>query len=1778
VASAVQVVYGCELIEALHEGPHSLIHRCRRVTDGAQLVLKQAPPAVSAGERNQALVRERDVLRRLESCAAVIGLRGFGVEGSRVALLLEDFGAESLASSGIAGTLSSQDWLGLARRLTALLVELHARSVVHGELSSANIVLDPSRRLIKLIDFASARMLDESALVPSAWVTHRSPAYVSPEQTGRLDRAVDPRSDLYSLGVVLFELLTGRLPFPYTAPRELVHAHLAREPPRASDFVVGLPQAWSVILERLLAKNPDERYPTASALEAELDALTPGVSVHSPSSPPSLSPRNRGSYGQEAELDRLNRALRAAHDRAQAVVLVGAAGSGKSTLAASFALGEARDGLFAAGRFAPAAPTVPHEALSQVVASLTAKLLAEGPTRLSAWKKELAVSLGGTHRVLCEFCPAFKHLLPDDSTWRVSAGETRTQLVQAIIALLEQAAVLRRTPLCIFVDDVHFATGDSLELLLDVVAGCRRLPLLFLFAQRPDEAVGQAHAWAAQLSRAGLPTERLELRPLAEASVAQIIREHFPSAVQVADSLARIVVARTRGNPFFVRAFLNSLHAEALFDDSVTNGDQLNRVGVTANVAEFLIDSLSRLPEETRRVLAVAACIGSSFEIELLEACVDGRAETALASAISVEVVLPVANESGAVGAASARRKYQFAHELLRQAVLSDVLVATKEANHLRIGRTLLDFYRYPELDNKVFEVARHLNAARRLVVGSRQRAEVAGLNLQASRAALKRAAASEALEFARSGVELLEESVWRERYELARDLYLAACESAFECADHDVLDRLAPELLEHVRSPVEAARVHWLQGRVHQKAGRSVQAIQTFCMALARLGVTLELDPSPEQIAEERERTRLLLAEHPLEALIQLPHATDETHVMAAELLSKLVFFAYSDVNKMLPLIICRLVRLAFEHGTTNESANGFTFYGLLLALDGDRQGAFHQAHVALQLARQFGDATQLSQTYLYASYLLLHWRMPSADLIEPLGDAYRYALASGNPQNTACSATTLCICRFWAGHELTRLASDMEDYRKVIARFRQERILNWHEIWMQAIENLRGSVRSPAELSGAFYDEATRYAEHVERGDKTSIFNLNVARTVVAFLFGDYETALVYSERNRRIPPLFSSSTWAVPLLFMDALSVIACSDTASEPERPKLLDQARKATAQLAAFSADNPREIEAKHCLLQAELARASGDADSARQHYERATELAAGSGSPFEEALSSERAGRFEFGAKAMPAARRYLRTAHRAYLRWGAAAKARGLEREYPEMFLGTSSSKSTSPWLEAGEPSDFDMYDMLTCLEASRVWSSELDLGRLLEKIVTLLLETAGAQTGCLLMKRGEHWVIEFAQSAQGGTISCLEGLAPSAVLLRGIGAPDDGVVNYVASTGEPVVLQDDPAANVLPTTLSTSWRGEGAVSCFAIRRRGETLAVVYLENRLTRGIFTKRVLRVLEMLSAQAAVTLENALLHAQIEDRVVARTRELGSKNSELEAELQRVTDTQRRMFSHEELSGLASIADGLAHEIKNPLNFIANFAEGAVETVEELVREVEAEIARFRPEKQQTLRDLASDLRLACTKVVEHSNRANGIVNRMGAQGKSGYHFECTDLNELVTEALGVTNPRQLGQNDSKLRFVTELSARPVHAWVVAQDMVRVIVNLITNAVYAVEQKNQARPDRYDPEVKISTRVVGETVELSVRDNGIGVPETDRASIFLRSFTTKPAGQGKGLGLWISRDIVVRGHGGLLSLDTKAGEYAEFVVTLPVAVPASAGGFTASYLGRSHRDQS
>lgn len=1772
-------ICGCEILERLRDGARSTAYRVRRRSDGLPLVLKLLNVQHPSQAQIASLRHEHAILTELEDVDGIVRSHGVAEDGGRYALLLEDFGGSSLRALNVAGHLSLERILTLAIDVTSVLEAIHGRRVVHRDLNPSNIVMNPADGRVKVIDFGLASALPQEATAfTSPGGLKGTLAYMSPEQTGRMNRPVDYRTDYYSFGVSLYELLTGRLPFAADDVLELVHAHIARQPPSPRALNPAVPEVVAGIVLRLMAKSADDRYQSARGIRADLTGCLEQLRQRGTIAAFPLARHDRSErfhlpqklYGRDAEVERLIAAFERASQGAVLMLVSGYAGVGKSALIHEVVRPlTARRGSFIASKFDQYHTDAPYAALAQAFHALVEQILTESEERLAAFRARTRAALGERARVLVDVCPSLELVLgrqPDVAA--LPPTEARQRFSQAVRDFIGAVAAPDH-PLCIFFDDLQWANLDALKLLEELLATAQDLPLFVIGSYRDNE-VTDAHPVAPTIraiEAQGTRVERLSLAPLGPGDVTAMVADALDATPADAAPLADLLLSRTAGNPFFVREFLTSLYADGLIEHGADGFrwdlDRIRQRGITENVVELMVGRVRKLPPETQELLKVAGCLGGAFDLGTLAIVAERPVEEVgrdLWNAAAEGLLIPIDPVSSAVEMATGGPgvRCRFAHDRIQQAVVSMLDADVGPRLYRDVGRRLLRSATAEEKERRLFDVVGLLNQGRAAIDEPGELAELERLNLQAARRALESGAGQQALVYARAGIALLGERQWSDAYELARDLHLVAAEAAFSHGDFEVMQGLCDAVRPRTRGVLDEVELLRLEGQAQYSQHRLTDAIRTYIEALRRLDVAVPESPAPEEIDRELRETAAALSDRPIEEHMDLPACGDPIDRARMVILNQVINIAGITGMSLLPVAIGRLVRMSLRSGLVPQSSFGYVLYALILLRGDDVETAHRVARVALRLADRMGNKECRAQTYLYGCYHAYHVKIPLRELSPMLLDAHRSALEAGSPFHAAGAAETFCLVRFLAGDDLAMLASDMEQYAHVIEKLRQTMVLGWHQIYLQTVLNLRGKAADQVVLAGPVYVEAERLPAQRSAGDFGALFNHHFCKTLLCYLFGEHEQAASLAEATA--PYLVAAETSAQAPLWMllESLAHLAVHDHADEAARERTFSLVERNIAKLETWREHCPATYEHKLLLIRAERARVLGQDDAARDAFERGAELAEKSGYQHEAAIAHELAGRFYLARGDQKLARQHLRDAHEGYLRWGAVAKAKALEKQHPGLVPHVASGiLAASKFSEtAGRELDFSVLDLISVLNASQDLSREIELDRLLARLMQILLETSGAEVGYLLLEQAGQWVVE-GEKAVDEDAKVLRSLPMADLAPRGRRGLPTSIVYYVARTQESVVLDDAAANPRFGRDPHIAENAVGSVLCFPLGRPGGRRGIVYLENSLVKGAFTPARMRILQMLSTQAVISLENAALYNTLEQRVQARTRELQAKNEELAATLKRLREAQDRMIVQDRLASLGSLTAGIAHELRNPLNFVNNFADLSVRLIDDIGGDISTLARGLDDDRGEYVTEALGDLTSNVKKIGEHGRRMEGIIRSMldHSRGERGERQE-VDFNTLVSTYVSIGyHGARARASSAEIAIDLDLSPSIGQVSLVPQEISRVVVNLVDNACYAVRRRKEAHEHGPSPRIRVTTRDLGDRVELRVHDNGVGIPAGIRDKIMNPFFTTKPPGEGTGLGLSICHNIVVEGSGGSLTFETEEGEFTEFIVTLP-----------------------
>ena len=1714
-------------------------------------------------------------------------LRRERVDG-RHALVLEYVEGHPLEARAVRDRRDLEDFLRTAIQLAQALGELHQRQIIHRDLKPRNVIFDEARKVATIIDFGLSSRIDlRTTHLGNPERLEGTLAYMSPEQTGRMNRAVDYRTDLYSLGVTFFELLTGRLPFETLDAIELVHCHIARSPPAPHAVNPRVPELVSDLVLKLLAKDADERYETAFGLRHDLERAMESLSPSGGVARFALAQRDHSGrlqlagklWGREDETRRLLKAFeRVASGRAELILVAGASGVGKSAVVHEVHRGlAARRGYFIQGKFDQLQRNIPYYAPIQAFRELVDLLLTEGEDTLATWRARLLEAVGELGNVLTALIPGLELVLgPQPQVPELFGVEAQSRFHYVLGSFL-RAMSRQDHPLVLFLDDLQWADVASLKLIEALTfqgaseGASERGEVSFLFvgAYRDGE-VGPAHPLTTtmdELRKKGASIDTLRLGNLAPADVEALTADamRLPRA-EVAE-LARTVHEKTQGNAFFVRQFLRSLVDKKLLEFAFDTGrwvwdlERIQGLETTDNVALLMTERMQRLPAAVLADLELAACIGHRFDLHTLAMISERSAEQTASDlwpAIKEGLITPLGNAHRVINAAAGggqvpEAEFAFAHDRVQQAAYSLIAPEQKSRTHARVGRILLERTPPAAREGRLFDIVNQLNFGLELLPGRAERTELAALNLEAGRRASRSIAFSQAQRYFDTGAELLGAEGWSDAYPQMLALRSEAAEAAYYEGDFATARLAAQEVLAHARTVFDKQKAYYSLLMSGILADEHAEAIRVGLEDLALLGVTFPRAPTTFNIITALLRTKLALAGKTPESLVDLPRMTDETKLAAMTMIERMVPAAFRSGSKLFPLLVLRMVHLSVQHGNMPSSSFAYGSYAIMLSgVLGDLDGGYRFGQMALRLVDRLGVESFRPKVFFVFNTFIRHWKEPLANALAPLHEGYQKAREIGSTFDATWSAFYRLAWLYATGHDLVEVEREIGVYAGELAL--TEGAGSMGRILRQAVQNqLSAEEPAPHRLAGATFDEGAPGAVRVE--DKTELCFFHAVKLELCTVFGEIDEALEHAARAEEHLEGVTAMPFVPLIRFHAALARLAAYR--AQPGRardPSLLKAAMKSRAPLRKWARHAPANYLHLYHLVEAEVARATGRPRDAREHYDRAIAAARESGHVHEEALALELSGDFYAEAGQPILADALLAQAVRAYRNRGAAAKVAELLRRHPELApraLPAGADRTDSHSRGSVSSGASDPVDLGSMMKASRAIAGEIVMDVLVSRLVEIMAENAGAERGALLLVRDGELMVEARTELGAGPTTVRE-----AVPLAEAKGVCEVIVRYVARTQEPLVLADAALSGPFQQTPYLRDGGVRSVLCTAIKHQGKLSGILYLENNLVADAFTPQRCTLLDLLSAQAAVSLENARLYETLDQRVKDQTRELRVSNGELSQALQRLRDTQKQLVLQEKLASLGALTAGIAHEIKNPLNFINNFAELSIGLADELGEELARASGAPDPDGLATIGEILGDLRQNAAKINEHGKRADGIVRAMleHSRAYAGDTRE-VDVNALVAEYADLAY-QGIRSQDAQLHITIETSYDPTLGRIetAPQELGRVFVNLVNNACYAMRARKLKAGPGYVPTLRVGTRAVGPDVEISVRDNGTGIPSSIRDQVYNPFFTTKPAGEGTGLGLSISHEII-HGSGGTLRFETEEGSFTEFVITLP-----------------------
>ena len=1728
----VMAAAGYELRELVREGRRTSVYRARRLADQRSVVLK-CLRSDHTGQREAArLRREFEILSRFDHDNVV---RAYGLEriGSGLALVLEDFGGGTLRELVRGEAVDIGLFLRVALHLVDALAVVHANGVIHKDVKPDNVLLDPRDGRVALADFSVSSLVAEEAQGGGPAFLEGTLHYMSPEQTGRMNRTVDYRSDYYSLGVTFYHLLTGRLPFEGSDPMEIIHAHIARVPLAPNAVNPRVPAVLGRIVAKLMAKTAEGRYQSLRGLRADLERCraefeatgtiadfeiaTTDVSEHF-HIPERL-------YGREESVRGLLDAFERVSGGATEVLLItGPSGVGKSAVIHEVHKPIVqRRGHFITGKFDQYNRDIPYASLIQALQELVRQILTETDASLSAWRDEIRIALGGNAQVAIDVLPELELVVgPQPPVATLPPTESANRFRTVFRALL-QALAREHHPLVIFLDDLQWSDLATLKLIELIATDPQSRFILWIGAYRDNE-VDSTHLLSQTvraMEDAGVAIHRQTLRPLSIDDTTALIADTLIPCRGDPRHLAAVVQAKTEGNPFFVRALLRSFHEQGIIAFAAAEGlwgwddARLHAVELSDDVVELMVARIDGLSEASRQALRVSACVGNRFEVGLVARLVErGVAEVAsdLWAAVEKGLIRPLgeghkylslATSMVDLGEAIGGMSYQFLHDKIQQAARSLVSEVEARRIHLRIGRSLLERATRIEADDALFAVANHLNLASALIVDRGERLRLAEINLAAARRAKLAIAYDAAVSYLRQGIALLPADTWSAHYDLTFELYRERIEAENLSGNLEEAMRLFVPLLDNARTDLEKADIHALKASLETGQKQNRAAINTAIVGLRLVGVQLPASGSVPSVLRELAKVQWGLRGRRAQDLMDLPELEDPRRKVALKLLIAIVPAAYFVDVKLVSIILLQIAHISLRYGLSDVSAFGFAGYGMVLSgALGAHEAAHEFGRLPLQLNAHFRNPWLDAKIDSMVGTFLASWVRPFPQGLEQLHRAYQSGLQGGDLTYACYGGAYGVLIAFTEGQGLERTQATATAMRPLFERAGEIDGFQLITLMERVCLCLRRETADPVSLSGGDFDEQTYLAGLSDETTPASRFYHRLYKALILYFFGHYNAMQPLLRALERSQEIAFGNPMYVDFHLLDVLSAAALfPDGARSGER-----RIQKGVRKLEKLSADCPANFESRYLLAAGEQARVRGDAGTALELYNRAIQSARDHGMRHVEAMAFECAGRASLASGQRLIAGFYLGGAISAYRRWGALAKCDQLVAEYREI-LPSHVFAQASPMPRATLTSTGTVplrtLDVGTVIKASQAISSEIVLDKLLRRLVAIVMENAGARRCVLMLERDGRLLIEAEGSVDPEVITVMQGVPVETCEEVPI-----SLVNFVARARRDLVLDDASLDGNYADDPYIASRRPRSVLCSPILHQGNLTGVLYLENGLASGVFTGDRLELLRQIAAQAAISVENARLYRNLDQ---ARDEAVAADRAKT-----------RFLMS-------------MSHELRTPLNAVIGYADLVAEEVEEGdVRALRADLHRIKSSATRLLRTLSGILELSRLE-----------------SGRMEIERTRFDLADLIDETIGEVGDVAAEHRDelsvlcARGRFVLGTDRSMVHYC---------LLSVLDNACRFTS----------DGHVKVVVDPVvddtGSWVRIAVSDSGVGIGEEKIHRLFssfsqLDDSPTR-AYEGAGVSLAVTQRFCAL-LGGRITVRSKIGQGTTFEIMLPDA---------------------
>lgn len=1730
------------IYETIHERGQTIIYRGKRKIDNVNVIIKTLKKQSSNQKRVSRLAHEYEILQKIQS-PHVIKAYALDQMFDQPILILEDSGSQPLINYLKTNQHDFFQLLSIGIKIAEGIGDLHHAYIIHKDINSRNILINPQTLDIKIIDFGISTMISrEIQQIINPDLLEGTLAYISPEQTGRMNRAIDYRTDIYSFGVVLYEMFTGELPFRSEDLMELVYCHIAKMPRSPSEVKTTIPETIAAVTMKCLNKSAEDRYHSAYGLKNDLEEClqllsikTPGVFIPGLRDVYDQFQIPETLYGRENEKEQLLKAFeRASHGGAELLLVSGYAGVGKTSL-----INEAqrpivqKRGYYIAGKFDQFKKNIPYSALIQAFQDLVRQLLSESEQSLSCWRNQILRALKSDGQVIIDIIPEIQYIIgkqPPAQELDSQAAENRFYI---LFTSFIKAFLSDEHPIVIFLDDLQWADSASLKVLQLFVTD-DSIRHLFIAGAYRDNEVDATHLLSEairEIQKENGRIEFMEIKLLELKSVEQLVCDTFHSFSQNITTLAHIIYQKTQGNPFFIIQFLKFLYEKGFINFEKKKKsweaeiEKISQLQVTDNVAEFMSQKIRTLSCKTQNLLKIASAIGNTFDLQTLAAVYGSSpAQTSLdlkESLMEELILIQQANE------AQYQTIYRFQHDRIQQAAHQLIPVEERELLQYTIGRILLSTTPFEKRDEKIIEIVNQLNNGLNTVREEQEKIEIAELNLQASGKAIRATAYSPALSFLKTAISCLPTNHWESYYSLSLSLHETLATTHFLSGNVKDAENILDLLIKKVKTNLEKGKVYLLYSMLYINLGNFSKSLEICKKALSCFGEHFPSTNLKWWVLWENFKLKFQLFFTKLEDLAYL-HESKDPKDMLIEQISGSIHIATGllQLAYLQEWNILKAFNRTMRRGLTAFSTTTISRYGVILISESVQKYEYAEriGEVAAKIAKRFNVIESIN-----IKTRIDLWTKSFKVIVPSLKNSVDQVFAAGLIEQGSQYLFIKTLLMLLKGDPLEIVYSEILINKKIVTKTKSA--YSYYEL--AALEEickcLQGKTSDPTDTS-VKEPLILNYTPHSFDAYREPwdifLFFLNERYEAVLKKAEEIENYYNnYSGVITRYPGIITSTIY----YFYHALTLTALYP--KEKNKWKARKKLSHYHKEIKRWAEANPVNHQHQYYLFSAELARCYNETVRAMQFYDKAIEAAKVNEFLHEEAIACELAAKFHLNENRKVVASSYMSAAYKAYSRWGAGFKLKLLKEKYAEL-LATEMIPEKVPASETetlsikgslytfegplytleSKKEDFDIvtYDAQTI-------SEETALEKIIEKSMSLLMNYAEVNRIFLILIDQEKLVIQAR--AEEGKLEMLPGI-PLDQKMDQLCIP---IIQYVRRTEKELVLNNVSKEGFFINDPYIIKNQIQSVLCLPIIHLEKMLGIFYFENKLARDAFSTTKLKTLSLLTTQMAISIEHSMFYS-----------ELNSKAQDLSEKLEGV---QKRLNQHEKMVSIELTTAGIAAELAEELRIV-----------------MPENKSDFQAALFQDFKTSLDQLLKFTKKIYTQANKSDTIeITRLEYVNGASGDLAPINIHKLIEDSIIFSlKEAQTNYPDLSIEILKDFDYSVETLEISGHDITRVLHNLFINSCWAVSQKKLKLGAGFKPIFSIKTQNLGKSFEIRIRDNGIGISPKEMNKIFTPFYTTK---EGAGLGLSLSRSLVIKNEG-TLRFDSREGEFTEFIILLPI----------------------